>query len=510
MASTYTPPPMMPAPPPPPRYQRSLAGPIVLIVIGGLFLLHNFGIRVPIWHFFGHWWPLLLILWGVIKLIEHANANRQGYRASGIGAGSVLLLLLIIIVGLGAHYSRDVNWGGVRDQIQMDDDLGGMFGSAFTYDDTLEQSFPANGNLRIVSDRGGITVQPSDGDTIKVVVHKKLFANSQSDADKYNQGSKPIVTVNGDSVLLNANTNGAGDHGVTTDMDVYVPRQAALDVASRRGDLNITERKGDVKISGQRGDVTLNDIAGAVKINLEKGSVRVTKVVGDVDIDGHIDDANVDDVTGSLRLNGDFFNDIHISKITKTVTFKSAHSDLTLASVPGDLEVSGDSLRGTDVTGPSRLVMRSKEVHLEGVSGDLELESTNGDIEVHAAKKLPVGRMTITGRKGDITLMFRRMPDSRSMPPRATATSPPTSATSKSTRKLAAGLGRPVRLGTAPHTWSSTPTRETSTLVRGRSFHSKIAQGAGVKFGAFVVVEARSRWRVPWYAFRPRRSATHT
>ena len=56
---------------------------------------------------------------------------------------------------MGAHYSSDVNWGGVRDQIQIDDDLGGMFGNAYTYDDTLEQTFPADGNLRIVSDRGG-------------------------------------------------------------------------------------------------------------------------------------------------------------------------------------------------------------------------------------------------------------------------------------------------------------------------------------------------------------------
>ena len=405
MASTYTPPPMTPAPQPP-RYQRSLAGPIVLIVIGCLFLLHNFGMRLPIWRAFGRFWPLLLILWGVIKLVEHANANRQGQRAAGIGAGSVLLLILIIIFGLGAHYSHDVNWGGVRDQIQIDDDLGGMFGNAYTYDDTIEQTFPGDGALRIVSDRGAITVQPSDGDNIKVVVHKKLYANNQNDADKYNQGSKPIITVSGTSVLLNANTNGAGDHGVTTDMDIYVPRKAALDVASRRGDLNISERKADVKIAGQRGDVALSNIDGAVKINLEKGSIRVTKVVGDVDVDGRIDDANVDDVTGSLRLNGDYFDSIHISKITKNVAFKSSHSDLTLASVAGDLEISGDSLRGTDVAGPSRLVMRSKEVHLDGVSGDLELESSNGDIEVHAANKLPLGKMTITGKKGDVILVL--------------------------------------------------------------------------------------------------------
>jgi len=189
-------------------------------------------------------------------------------------------------------------------------------------------------------------------------------------------------------------------------MDVFVPRKAALDIASRRGDLNITNRNADVKISGQHGDIVLDEITGAVKINLEKGSVRVAKVTGDVDVDGRIDDATVEDVSGAVRLNGDFFNDIRVSKVSKAVTFKSARSDLTLASVPGDLEISGDSLRGSDVVGPSRLVMRSKEVHLDDVNGDLELESTNGDIEVHTANKLPVGKMNITGRKGDITLVL--------------------------------------------------------------------------------------------------------
>ncbi len=107
MASTYTQPPMTPVPPPY-RYRRSLAGPIVLIVIGCVFLLHNFGVRVPVWHAFGRYWPLLLILWGVVKLVEHAAANRQGYRATGIGGGSVLLLL-IIVVGLAARtYGSEV------------------------------------------------------------------------------------------------------------------------------------------------------------------------------------------------------------------------------------------------------------------------------------------------------------------------------------------------------------------------------------------------------------------
>src|SRR5271157_5874149 len=86
--------------PPPYRYRRSIAGPLVLIVIGLVFLLRNLGVHLPVWHFFGHWWPLLLILWGVIKLIEHSMAQRQGYTRAGIGAGSIVLLILIVAFGL--------------------------------------------------------------------------------------------------------------------------------------------------------------------------------------------------------------------------------------------------------------------------------------------------------------------------------------------------------------------------------------------------------------------------
>jgi DUF4097 and DUF4098 domain-containing protein YvlB len=72
--------------------------------------------------------------------------------------------------------------------------------------------------------------------------------------------------------------------------------------------------------------------------------------------------------------------------------------------VPGDLDIDRDSVRGNDIAGPSRLVTSSKEIHLENVAGDVQVETTNGDIDVQASNKLPVGKMTITGKHGDITL----------------------------------------------------------------------------------------------------------
>jgi DUF4097 and DUF4098 domain-containing protein YvlB len=381
-------------------------GPVILILIGLVFLLRNVGVQVPVWRFFGRFWPLLIILWGVFALAEHFIALKHGYRTRGLGGGGIVLLIFIVVVGLAAHHSSDVNWEGMRDQIQIDDDLGGMFGTAYTYDETLEQQFPAKGSLRVVCDRGAINITPSDGNSIKVVVHKKLYAHSQDDANKYNEGTKPQITVSGTAVVLNANTNGAGDHGVQADLEISVPADATIDIASKRGDVTIGDRKADVKLAVQRGDINLSDITGGAHINLDRGSVRATGIGGDVDIDGRVDNATLEDVKGSVRLNGDFFNDIRLKEIGKTVEFKSARSDIMLSSVQGDLEISGDSLRATDVAGPMRLITRSKEIHLEGVTGDVEVENTNGGIEIHPANKLPMGKMMITGKHGDITLVL--------------------------------------------------------------------------------------------------------
>ncbi len=106
--------PSAPLPPPPPvyRYRRSLAGPLILIVIGMAFLLRNAGVHLPVWHFYGRFWPVLIILWGLIALIEHFTALKRGYQTRGLGGGGIFLLILIVISGLAAHESADYDWSG--------------------------------------------------------------------------------------------------------------------------------------------------------------------------------------------------------------------------------------------------------------------------------------------------------------------------------------------------------------------------------------------------------------
>src|SRR6202021_3632700 len=107
-------------PPPPPR-RRSLAGPFVLIVLGTIFLMATMRVLSigRLAHLFANYWPALLIVWGVIKLIEHQRAQREGYRASGIGGGGVVLIVMIVVFGLIATQLEPLDWSGIRDQINM-------------------------------------------------------------------------------------------------------------------------------------------------------------------------------------------------------------------------------------------------------------------------------------------------------------------------------------------------------------------------------------------------------
>src|ERR1035438_7715466 len=127
--------PVMPPPPmmPPPRPPRSVAGAVVLILLGVLFLMGTMGVLN--WHglimLFGRYWPALLILWGVIKLIEHEQYKRAGLPGRGIGVGGVFLMLFVISAGLIATGASRVDWGNVRDRLQIgDSDAGEVFGGA--------------------------------------------------------------------------------------------------------------------------------------------------------------------------------------------------------------------------------------------------------------------------------------------------------------------------------------------------------------------------------------------
>jgi DUF4097 and DUF4098 domain-containing protein YvlB len=385
------------------RCRRSFSGPIILISIGILFLLGTMGVLnwSHLGHWFAHYWPVILIIAGVIKLLEYQAAQREGARAPGLGVGSIFLIILLIVVGLAATQMSRFDWGELRDNLNIDDNDFTWFGQKYTYEDQLSQAFPAGASLHVNDTRGAVNITASDDDQIRVLVHKKINADSQSDADKWNGGTKPQLTTSGGIITLNANNQGAGDHWVAEDLDITVPRKAAVVISTRSGDVNVTGRDGDVQISDQHGDVSAADVNGKISLNLDHSSARVSQASSDVSIEGRANDVSLEDIKGGVHLDGEFMESVKLARIEQTVIFKSSRTDMQFSRLDGDLDLDSGDLQASNVAGPLRLITRSKDIRLTNVAGDVRLEDSNGSVELHMTK---LGSIQVENRHGDIQL----------------------------------------------------------------------------------------------------------
>jgi DUF4097 and DUF4098 domain-containing protein YvlB len=392
----------------PPRVpHRSIAGPVVLILMGVLFLLGTMGIMDihRLGSLFAHFWPALLILWGVLKLIEYEQAKRHGQPARGIGVGGAFLMVFLIGAGLIATQVSRVHWDNLREHFRMGDDEGidEIFGgSTFDYSGEINQDWPAGTtSMRINDDRGTITVNVSDDKKMRISWRKKIHAENQRDADSYNAKTDLTIVPSDKVLVLNANTQGAGDKGVSMDMDIYVPASTSLTITSSRGDVTVAGMTGGVEVNHHRGEVNVNDHTGSVMLNLDGSSARLQHVKGDVTIQGKANEVAIEDVDGAVHLNGEFMESTRLVRVSKTVSFHSSRTDMEFTRLDGRLDLDSGDLRADSLIGPVRLTTRSKDISLEGLSGDLRLEDSNGSVSVGVNKP---GNIQIDNRKGDVQI----------------------------------------------------------------------------------------------------------
>ena len=395
--------PVMPPQAPPPPRPRSMAGAVVLILLGVLFLMGTMGVLN--WHgltvMFGRYWPALLILWGVIKLIEHEQAKRIGAPTRGIGVGGVFLMIFVIMDGLIATGVSKVDWGNLRNQFQIDDsDFDEIFGgSTFDYNGDLNGDLPAGPTrLEINDDRGTVTVNVAEDKKLRVSWRKKLHAENQQEADRSNAKSAVTITPTDKGAVLTA---GAGAKGVTTDMDVYVPRDTDIVLTSNHGDVNITGIAGSVQVNHKHGEVNISDLTGNATLTVERSSARIHHVIGDVTIQGRANEIEIEDVEGAAHLNGEFMESVRLVRVTKTVGFHSSRTDMDFGRLDGRLDLDSGDLRADSLAGPMHLTTHSKDISLEGFAGDLRLEDSNGTVEVGVHNP---GNIQIDNHKGDVRL----------------------------------------------------------------------------------------------------------
>jgi len=194
-------------------------------------------------------------------------------------------------------------------------------------------------------------------------------------------------------------TNSPFDHG-KFDLELQLPKNAILSVSTGRGDLNVSDHESNVTLSTENGDVTVTGVKGNASLRLRGGSATVKDVSGNVQVDGVVNDGSISGVGGTLDFNAGYNGDIELSRIGKSLRFKSVRTDLQAGKVDGEITMDRGDFHAQAVSGPFRLETRSKDIRLDDMSGDVQVENRNGQVELHA--KAPLGAIDISNFHGGI------------------------------------------------------------------------------------------------------------
>src|SRR5213596_1889507 len=232
---------------------------LLLLFVGLLLLLHNYR-GISIGEVIGHWWPLILIFWGGIKLYERMAASRAGDPGAAKISGSEVVLVLGLPSLLGIVVAIDYGRQNLPGRIHE-------WGNSFDFDlNVAPKVVPADARIVIHNGRGNISVRPSEDSQIRVSGKKNAKAWNESDAQQFAERAGVEIAQNGDGYEIRPMGVSAGDSRISFD----------LEVADMAKPVNVTNGVGDVEVRGTGGDVSIETRKSDIKVSNTKGNIKIS------------------------------------------------------------------------------------------------------------------------------------------------------------------------------------------------------------------------------------------
>jgi DUF4097 and DUF4098 domain-containing protein YvlB len=391
---------VVPAPAAAPRTprRRSIFSGLLLIFLGVLFLLFRFDPHLRLGHLIFRYWPVVIIVWGIAKLVDHLAARHPGERATVLTGGEAALLVAVIFCLAGV---------GLADYLRHRNDFHFSFhpfAEHYTQSDELPaQRIPPNAHVMIQTDRGNITVHAGGGEELRVTVNKSASGPNRSAAEERMAGVKTVIEQSDGGFSVHPINQQDWEGDVEADLDIEVPKTASVSADSGHGDITIASLSGAVEANATNGDIDVHDAGSNVSVTENSGNVRISSVAGNVRVGGHGSEVDVSDVAGDAALDGEFFGPVRVRDVAKVTQYTSQRSALMLAHLTGRLELDSGELQVSDVAGPAKLATQNKDIDAEDVAGPLEIADSHGDITIRCSRA-PTAPLSVNDESGEVNL----------------------------------------------------------------------------------------------------------
>jgi len=368
---------------------------LLLIVCGVVFLIDRFDHAFRLGHWIRIYWPVLIILWGIAKLIDYLALQREpGSRPPLLSGGEAALLILLAFVLSGFAFSDWVHSHYPHFNVEIP-----PFHQSYTQEQQLPpEEIPDGSHLVIEVQQGDLSIHPAQDNLLRVQARKSAWALTKPAADEQMRNVQVAIERDGNTYRLRP-TYPDGLH-MGLDLDVAVPKTASVDADTRHGDVEISGIRGPVVARSANGDIGVHDIGSDVAVALEKGDAKITRISGNVRLTGRGDDVELSDVSGDVTVEGAFVGTLEASNVTKTIHWVSPWADLTVAQLSGHLEADSGDVEISGASGPAKLITHNKDIKVTNVSGQIEIVNTHGDVKVRYLMP-PHDDLSVTNDSGD-------------------------------------------------------------------------------------------------------------
>ncbi|MEZ5402257.1 MAG: DUF4097 family beta strand repeat-containing protein [Bryobacteraceae bacterium] len=384
----------------------SFIGPILLILIGGAFLLHNLRADWNVLEFLSSYWPALLILWGVLRIVEVTwwKASGKPLPRYGISGGEWAFIVFLFLVGNGLFLAHRYSDRFPSSRIHM----RGLeiFGESFDFP-LEDKNVEAGKTPRIVLEKftGNARIHGDAGTGLRITGRTNVRAFTRPEAERANSQCRFELVQQGDAWIVRTNQDRAsGNHRISAELDLTVPRGSVIEARGRYGDFDIDSIDGNIAIDSDNAGVRVSNIGGSVSVETRRSDIiRAVNVAGNVELRGSGWDIELDGIQGQAIVNGNYTGDILFRRLAKPLRFDSPSTELRVEKAGGQITMSRGEFSGSGIAGPIRIKSKSKDVELYDFQGPAEVAVERGDIEIRPVAQLG-GKIDLRTRAGDIHL----------------------------------------------------------------------------------------------------------
>lgn len=382
-----------------PRKGGLLSG-LVWTTIGVFWILSLAGFT-GLLDFFGLYWPLLLVLFGLGKIIDY-------YRFHGklqFRAGEVIGVLFLILVGLIVPTIANAHFPLLEFPISWTDDdlkIGEIMGKRYSWSTT--ETVPANDlrEIEVTNLYGNVTIGSGSQDSVEISLTKEVLEQSEEAAEAI--AERVEITTSVDGAILRVGTNRSElelDKGrFKSHLKLKVPKQINVRVSNKYGELRVSDIDGVCELSNTYGDVVVARVIGNTEITNSYDRVEAREVGGDLRVENHRGAIQVEEVSGSAELKSDYdsisarqiggdllvtnrFGRIRVDRVGGKVGIEGPGSEVFVADVENEVVVQNSHKKLTVRSLDSSLGIETSysQVELSEIAGTVDVRANQSQIQ---------------------------------------------------------------------------------------------------------------------------------